>query len=392
MSIEVKASYPCPHLIMEETVTLGVDRRTVNSKSPIAGSASVRILVNDSAYIPSGGLYSQAVQTSSKSGPYRIQSCENLVGPKGNYFTVTTEEGSASVSLPLGERVPLETVQRTLRLSSINNLVSVDSKNGALSLTDRNEAGSSSEIHVSGEGADALGFEQTGARGREIYPPWQIIAESDTYPTYNRSLRDQQRRYVKFVRPLRTNPTLKMTYTAMPNRCLRCGGTYVENDWRFNTSGEVITIENENLLYQACLKAVLTVRGSNPYHVGYGSKMTTRIGRKLTGAAAMLIRQDVQAALTQVKSLQSGQRKYQSVTNREMLYKIENVDVRPSQDDPTVFFVDVSVRNAANRPIRLSTVFSVPGTIALAGSNNKPLGLDAAGLSAAQSRNFLIDG
>jgi hypothetical protein len=286
----------------------------------------------------------------------------------------------------------LKAVQRNMKLSKINDLVVVGEKNGALTLTDRNAAGSESWIKVSGEGADALGFEQTGARGRKVYPAWKIDSKQDTYPSYNRDVRDQVSRYVRFVEPLRTNPTLKMTYTAMPNRCLRCGGTYVENDWRFNTSGDVITISNENLLYQACLKAILTVKGSNPYHVGYGSKMTTRVGMKLTGTSAMMIRQDVENALLQVKTLQSGQRKYQSVTNRELLYTIDNVDVRPSTDDPTIFFVDVSVRNASNRRIRLSTVFSVPGTIALAGSNNQTLGLDTAGMSAAQSRNFLIDG
>ena len=392
MSVEVRAGWPCPHLVMEESVTLGEDRRTLQTRAPIGGAGSVRILVNSLQYVPSDGLNSAAVLTASRTGPYQISRCSGVNGPDANLLKITTGSGTANIRLPTGVRQTVATIQRTLRLSPANDLVSVSSSGGALSLTERNDTGHSSFIRVSERGAAALGFTQLGARGAQVYPAWELASREDVYPTTIPGVSIVKARYPKFRKPLRGNPTFKVTYAAMPERCPRCGGTYVENDYRFNPNGEIITIVNEDLLYQACLKAILTVQGSNSYHPAYGSKMTTRIGRKIVGASAALVKEDVTNALAKVQTLQSGQMRYQSVNSREMLYSIDTVDVRISTEDPTIFFVDVFVRNAAGKPVQLSTVFSVPGTIALAGSNNQPLGLEAAGLSRSQRQRLLLDG
>ena len=386
MSIEIRAGWPCPHFIIEEPVPLGSDRRSLQTRAPVGNAGSVRILANNSVYIPPSGLDSQATLTSTSPGPYRIQRCVGTTGPDGNLFTVTTGSGSSSIRLPTGDRIPLSRIQRELRLSGINELVVVEDTSSSLTLIERQDAGPSSFIRVSGEGAQALGFLQTGARGRHVYPAWDLIARQSVYPTTRvRTVQTTPARYPQFRDQLRGNPNLKVTYTATPERCPRCGATWVENDYRFDPTGFIITIENEDLLYQACLKAILTVQGSNAFHPAYGSKLTTRIGRKVVGASAALVKEDVINALNQVQRLQRGQRQYQNVRNRELLVSVETVDVRTSPQDPTIFFVDVVGGDGSNVPVQLSTVFSVPGTIALAGSNNQTLGLEATGLSAAQS-------
>jgi len=386
LSVEIRLGYQCPHFIIEEPVILSQDRQTLRTRAPVGNAGSVRILANDGVYIPPSGLDSQATLTSSSAGPYQVQRCVGTTGPNGNLFTVTTGSGTASITLPTGDRIPLARIQRELRLSSINDLVVVTESNGALSLVERDNAGPNSFIRVSGEAAASLGFLQTGARGKHVYPAWDLVARPDVFPTSRAgTVGYVPARYPKFRSKVQGNPTLKVTYTSPPERCPRCGATWVENDWRFDPKGDLITITNEDLLYQACLKAILTVQGTNAFHTGYGSKMTTRIGRKVVGASASLIKEDVLTALNQVQQLQRTQRKYQNVPNRELLFSIDSVDVRTSDEDPTVFFVDVIVRNGSNQPISLSTVFSVPGTIALAGSNNQTLGLQTAGLTAAQS-------
>lgn len=391
MSAEIQAAFPCPHLVMEEPVQLGSDRQSLVTKAPVSGAGSVRLLVNNSFYVPPSGLYSQAALTSGAAGPYRIERCVGTLGPDGNVFTVTTSVGSTTVRLPEGPRVTLAQVQKVLRLSDVKNLVSIGDKNGALSLIDSNDAGPTSFIRVSGKGAAALGFVQKGARGLELFPPWGLSSRSDVFPTATiPGIQFVRARYPKFTKPVLGSPDIKVTYASMPERCPRCGATYVENDWRFDPVGEVITIRNEDLLVQACLKAILTVQGSNPFHPKYGSALTTRIGQKAFGPTAELIKEDVAQALSRVQSLQKGQRKYQSITDKELLYSIQTVDVRPSSDDPTLFFVSVTVRNGSSEPISLSVVFSVPGTIALAGSNGQVLGLERSGLTSAQSR-FLLE-
>jgi len=393
LSQEIRAGFPCPHLLIEEPVEISSDRQSLPTKAPVSNGGSVRILVNNSIYVPPEGLLSQASLCAAKSGPYQILKCQGTTGPDGNLFKITTKSGSVEIRLPTGDRISLADIQRALRATSAFDLVSIGDKDGALLLTDLNTAGRESFLRVSGEGALALGFTQNGARGALVYPGWSLVARPDLFPGVRPpGFALVPAKYPKFDSPVTGNPNFKVTYAAMPERCPRCGGTYVENDWRFDFQGDVVQIENEDLLYQACLKAILTVQGSNPYYPNYGSKLTTRIGAKAAGSSALLIREDVQQALQGVQSLQSGQKKYQSVSSRELLYRIDSVSVRSSVDDPTIFFVDVVVRNASNKPVNINTVFSVPGTIALAGSNGQTLGLEPTGLTSSQSQRVLLDG
>lgn len=392
MSLEIQAGFPCPHLVIEEPVSLGDDRVTLQPKAAISGAGSVRILANDTQYIPPGGLYSQAVLVADTAGPYNIERCSGSSGPDANLFTLTTNGGTVSVRMPEGARVSLATIQRALRLSGVNDLVKISDRNGSLTLIESGAIGGESFIRVSGRAASALGFVQVGARGVMLYPPWGLVSQQDILPaSYPAGVRYVPSRYPKFQRPVQGNPSFKVTYAAMPERCPRCSASYVENDYRFDYLGDIVTITDENLLYQACLKAILTVQGSNPYHLKYGSKIMTRIGQKLAGASASLIKEDITNALNQVKSLQTTQRKSQTVTEKEMLYSVQTVDVRPSAEDETVYFVDVVVRNASNQAISVTIVYSVPGSAALAGTNGLSLGLERTGLSADQSRT-LLDG
>ena len=392
MSFEIQASFPCPHLLQEEPVSLEDDRMSLKLRAAISGAASVRILANDSLYIPPSGLYSQAALVAGIIGPFSIERCSGTSGPDANVFTVTTNSGTASVRLPEGTRVLLSAVQRALRLSGIGNLVNVATRNGALTLIESGDVGGDSFIRVSGRAATALGFTQVGARGVMLFPPWGLISEEGIMPaSYPAGVRYVPSRFPRFQSEVRGNPTFKVTYAAMPERCPRCCAGAVENDYRFDYLGDIVTIENENLLVQACLKAILTVQGSNPYHLKYGSKISTRIGQKISGVSASLIKEDVTNALLQVQSLQSQQRKSQGVSGKEFLYAIQTVDVRTSADDPTVYFVDVVVRNGSNQPVSVTIVYAVPGAAALAGTNGLSLGLGPTGLTSNQSRT-LLDG
>lgn len=374
MSIEIQAGFPCSHLIVEESVVLGSDRRSLVTRAPIANSPSVRILVNNQIYVPPGGFSSQAVLQAG-AGPYRIERCTGLKGATENQITVTSSVGSATVSLPLGSRVKAVDLERALKLTAVNDLVSISVRSGAITFLDNATTGGASFVRVSGEGAAALRFTQRGARGREVYPGWDLISRQDVYPSVTaRRLIPVAARYPRFKKPLAGNPDLKVSYAAMPERCPRCRATYVENDYRFDLEGNVRTIQNEDLLYQTCLKAILTMKGSNPYHPGYGSFVMSRVGSKSTQVSAAQIREDVINVLGQVQSVQSQQRQYQQVKDRERLYRVNSVTVTPSPDDPTVFNLDISVTNGTGLPVQLNIVYSAPGAVALAGSNGQSLG------------------
>lgn len=379
MSVELQVAFPCQHLVIEEPVVLQGDRLSLVPKAPVANANVVRVLADDRYYIPATGLYSQAVLVGGTAGPFVIRRCSNLVGPDGNLLVLTTSAGTVEVRLPVGERVTSTAVEQAIRMAAFN-FVQVGTRNGAIVLADTNAVGSESFVRVSGQGATALGFTtQTGARGTQVYPPWQLASRPDTYPSISGVQAPVPARYPKFVRTVKSNPTFKVTYAAPPEQCPRCRATYVENDMRFDPQGDLVLIDNENLLYQACMKALLTRKGSNDYHPAYGSTIMDRIGTKLLGATTMLLQEDVRAALLRVQKVQYEQAKYQAVTSKERFYALKNVQVTPG-DDPTTALVQVTVMNASLQPINLSIVFSVPGAVALAGSNGQTLGLQGVGL------------
>lgn len=391
MSKDIQLGHQCPHLVIEEPVALGSDRRSLIPTAPIGNTTLIRILANNTYYIPPSGLFSQAILTGSLSGPFTIEGCVSEGGATvdANVLTVESSTETKTFRLPIGSRVPTDTLVRLFR-STFTDIV-VANENGHLLFTDVARIGQESRIKISGRAAASIGFgSQRAARGRQLYPGWGLEKRLDTLPMVNRNGQvSTHARYPKFVGNVRLNPTFKVTYAASSERCPRCLGTFVENDWRFDVEGEAITIENENLLYQAALKILLTDRGSNPYHPAYGSRLRTRIGAKAVGSVATLIREDVLTALQRMQALQKEQARWQGVTLQERLATIRSVHVLPHNADPTTFLVDVVMSNNSGTPVQLSVVFSVPGAVALAGSNNLSLGLEPTGLSSAESRRFL---
>lgn len=370
MSKDYQIAHACPHLTMEESVALGSDRRSLETSQPVASTTAVRILANNELYIPRNGLFTPAVIVGSASGPYNLTSTTNTL-------TVDSQSESVTLSLPTGFRVQTDRIV-TLFLQQANDLVA-QNDNGHLVFTDTQAVGGSSRIRITGTAAAALGFEgQHAAKGQKLYPGWQLVSRPD----------DIRNLYPQFVERVKPNPAFKVTYVAPVERCLRCGATYIENDFRYDIQGDPLFIDNENLLYQAALKILLTDKASNPYHPWYGTTLRSRIGQKVMSATATLINEDVRTALSNMQKLQGAQTKFQRVTLRERMSTVLSVDVYPHETDPTAYLVDVVVANASGEAVQLSIVFSVPGVVALAGTNNQSLGLETTGLTDEQARLF----
>ena len=358
MSQDFQIAWPCPHLIIEEPVSLASDRRTLDLRQPIASINLVRVLVNNEFYIPANGLLSPASLTGASSGPFNISS-----GSKS--ITISSSSETVTFSLPVGLRI---TVDKLIKLfnASLTNIVA-ENVGGHLTFTDAYAVGSESRLRVTGSAASSIGFaDQSASRGHEVFPPWKLIKKLGT-------LDASDTRVPQFLRPVKASPTFKATYAVQAQRCLRCGGTFVENDYRIDIQGDPIVIRDENLLYQAALKILLTRKGSNPYNPWYGTNITSRIGMKALGATATLINEDVRTALAGMQRLQAAQSKFQAVSIKERLYSVLAANVRPHTQDPTVFLVDVTVSNGSGQPIRLDIVFTVPGAVALMGSNGLSL-------------------
>jgi phage baseplate assembly protein W len=337
----------------------------------VANTGTVRVLMNDTYFIPNSGLFSQGTLVAAISGPY------DLI-PGEDTLVLTTSAGVYSYTFGVQSltRYTADQVVQLLQLDGLETAFA-EVSNGHLSFTDTAAVGPSSYVTVSGSAAAALGFGaagvstyQRGARGSRILPPWNLYTPGGT----------STQKYPRFSIPVQGNPVFKVTYSVPGNRCLRCGATYVENDAQFDAAGQSRMVENEDLLYQAALKILLTDKGSNPYHPWYGTDLKSRIGSKAVSGVATLITEDVRKALARLQSLQTEQAKFQAVSTKERLYAVKGVNVSPHQQDPSTFMVDVTVQNASSKPIQLSIIYTVPSVVALMGSNGLMLGTETAGI------------
>ena len=386
MSLDFQLSWDCPHLTIEEVVPLSSDRRSLQVRQPIASSGTVMVMVNDDSdlFIPRNGLYSAAALTSAISGPYDIRQGED---------TLTVEASGGTATLSFGARGLIRrTTDAVVKLIQRENWqhVSALNENGYLVFVDMNAVGPSAFVKVRGSVAATLGFgqpdvsgRQWAAYGQEVYPGWDLYMRPDEITN----------RFIRFRRPLRSNPMIKVTYAAPVQRCLRCQAAFKENDFRFDESGSSILIQDENLLYQAALKILLTDRGSNPFHPWYGTSIRERIGSKALAGVSSVLSEDIRQALLRMQTAQGEQAKAgQAVTFKERLYGILGVNVKRHAQDPSTYLIEVVVQNASATPISLSIVYAAPEVVSVMGTNGLMLGQQVAGMNFSSDRNTLTGG
>lgn len=402
MARDFSLAWPCPHMTLEEVVALDSDRRSLYTRQPIGGLGTVRITANDDVVIPQGGLFSAAEVYGSQSGPFDVIELEDVLAVSTSILSKGTDTAQWDLSktdyfkFPRGTRYSSSEVVKLLQRglaetdptkclarpdggSNGNSQILVGSSNGHLTFTNTTAVGPDAVVRIGGTAAGSLGFaedQQQVAVGTMLFPPWGIYDR----PIENKIDATSVSRYPKFSYPVKTNPVFKVTYSVPPNRCLRCRGSYIENDIRFDPTGQTIMIQDENLLYQAALKIILTDRGSNPYNPWYGTQLRSRIGSKVLAGVAAVISEDVRQALSRFQNLQEAQAKYQSISYKERLYAVLAVNVKTHSQDNTTFLVEVIVQNASGEAVNLTTIFTVPSVVALMGSNGLMLGTQAVGL------------
>lgn len=371
MSQDLQIAFPCSHVIHEDRATLSTDRKELLLPTPIGSAAMVRILANQRYDIPVSGLSSRAKIVSGRAGPFQIISGRNEL-------EIQTSDSVHSVLLPTGRRVMAGDVVSSIQeaLGSDRN-VSVSKKDGRIVLEEQLQTGLSSRILLGGDAASAIGFDsQRGARGRNLFPGWTPFSKpSDSLlnsPTF---------RGLRFHHPVKGNWFFQVSYSAPPSLCPRCRGTRVENDWRADEAGLLMLVKDENLLVQATQKILLSVVRSNPFHAWYGTKLPQLPGLKAVGNVAPLVQEEARRALEIYQQLQTKQARYQRISPEERLSSIDSIRAFPVKGNPTAYALEVVVRNGSSRPVSLNIVFTVPGVVALSGSNGLSLGTEAAGLA-----------
>lgn len=366
MSYDRSIDQVCPHMVVEEALFVSADRVTVRPLRPIAAFNSVRVRYNSEIEVPSAGFYTSAQATSLKSAPYNIQGGTNdrlVIKVGGGPFQTLT--------LPSGKQLSAPRVVEVLNQSVRDAVFSVTSKRQIR--LNSSSTGPSATIFIrqnGSTGASTLGFTtDRGWRGQTVTPGWSLINDPNT-------LRDRPTRLIVFDDILKgSRDYVELNYVTIREECRRCGGLGIENDWRYNSQGTLIKVQDEQLLHQELLKSTYTVKGSNPFHTWYGTNIVNTIGRKLssTGIIQNMIVSEVYEAFRRWQGIKKQQEEVvgQLVTDKEFPFRMLSVNLRQSDHDPTVIFVSAVIQSRSTEPILIERGVRTPIPLDLLGSTQQ---------------------
>jgi hypothetical protein len=361
MSYDRKLEFLCPHLVVDEYLVVKGLRNRVFPMRPIASSASIVARVNGFIEVPSFGVDLPASSKGSKEGPFTIVS--------GVSDTLRLRVGGGSwqtVVVPSGIKKSVSSICSYLssnfsgvQFYSVGELVGFQTAQIGKDAT--------VFIHSASTLATLLGIPLNREyRGKRAFPGWSVV--SAPY-----SVGDRHRSMLIFDEPLPAESNfVELNYTTVQSECRRCGGVGVENDWRYNNNGSLQLVKDEELLIQELKKIIFSTRGSNPFHPWYGTVILDQIGQKiLTGSVLQnRIVADIQTTFSRWQSIKKQQEESvgQPVTDREFPFALQSVTIEQSQQDPTIFFVNLVIRNRSFQTIPFSRGIRIPQPEDLLGS------------------------
>ena len=221
-------------------------------------------------------------------------------------------------------------------------------------------------------------------RGRILNPGWTLVNDPNT-------LLDRPTRLIVFDSLLKgASDFVEITYTTIREECRRCGGLGVEHDWRYTVTGNVVEARDEALLLQETLKDMYTILGSNPFNPWYGTGLVNMIGSKviLGEIVQNTIITNVNQAFTRWQSIKRRQENDvgQYVSDREFPYRLVSVSAQQDTNDPTVFYVNITVMNRSGNPIDMTRGIRLSQPVDLMGSTA------AQGVMRQSLSNFVLSG
>lgn len=350
MSYDRQIDQVCPHGVLAESLFVDDDSQTVRPIRPISAAGSVRVVLNGQMEVPATGIYRPGSVLSARRGPFTIKAGENDV------ISLRVGMGALqSVVLPASVDAQIPLLAAILNLN-MTGIVFYE-EDGRLGVkTDATGPGATLFLHASSTFLSSIGMPVNREyRGVQIVPGWALVGDSARIDTRN----------IVFDAPLPGfGNYVELDYTTIRTECRRCGGTGMEHDWRYAVNGEVVQAFDEALLIQEVQKIVFTQQGSNPFHDWYGTRILDTIGKKITpsGVLQNLIVSDIQTAFRYWQSVKRQQETSvgQEVTDGEFPLDLVSINLRQSRTDPTVMFVETTIRDRSTKPIVLERGIRFP--------------------------------
>jgi len=311
--------------------------------------------------VPSVGVASPGTSAGTKEGPFNIMQGVN------DTFVVSVNQGAPQTAvIPTANKLPVDRLVDLLDRSFQGLSFELLGNRIAFRTTSKGR-GASVFILPTSTLAATLGIAVNREfRGQQVAPGWTLVSAPNTLP-------DRPLRLIIFDQPLRSGSDfVEINYTTTRQECRRCGGTGVENDFRYGLHGDPVQVRDEALLIQELQKNFYTIRGTNPFHIWYGTGLLETIGKKLSagGLIQNLIVSDIYQAFNRWQSIKRQQEEKvgQNVSDKEYPLRLLSVDLQQSTQDPTVVFVSITVQNRSNDPIQLERGLKLPQPSDLLGS------------------------
>jgi hypothetical protein len=362
MSFDRQIDQICPHIVLDEPLYVDITRQIVRPDKPIAALDSVNLRLNGLLDIPSAGVFNPISIVGTGRGPFTIKAGVNdtlVVGVNQGPFQTVTVPASANIT--------------ATKLAGLLNFglsgVQFNVLNGTQLQMQSASVGLAATVWVDATStmAATLGFLTDHLyRGVDAFPGWSLVLDPNSLPQI-------PYRMIFFDQPLRSiGDFVELSYTTVRNQCRRCGGTGVEDDWRYGFNGDTGEVRDEALLIQEIEKIVFTVRGTNTFHTWYGSTINDTVGTKLTFGTFVqnLIVSDITTTFNRWQSIKTQQQQVvgQYVSDKEFPYRLTSVDIQQSTQDPTVIYVTVTIQNRSTQPIQISRGLKLPQPLDLLGS------------------------
>jgi hypothetical protein len=365
MSFDREIDQICPHIVLDETLYLDSTSQIIRPIKPIASTDSVVVRLNGLLEIPSYGVANPVQVIGTGIGPFNIKAGVN------DTLVVKVNQGPPqTVVVPASAQMPAAQLAGYLNFGLTG--VQFNVVNGVQLQMQSAGEGYASTIWIDAAStvAGTIGLLTSHLyRGVDVYPGWSLVLD----PT---SLPQLPYRMVFFDMPLRSvGDFVELSYNTVQNQCRRCGGTGVENDWRYGFNGDTGEVRDEALLIQEIQKIMFTIRGTNPFHTWYGTTLTDSIGKKITFGNFLqnLIVSDITTAFNRWQSIKTQQQNVvrQYVSDKEFPYRLLSVQLQQSTQDPTVIYVNITIQNRSTQPIQISRGLKLPQPLDLLGSTQQ---------------------
>jgi len=364
MSFDREIDQICPHLVVDETLYVDQTNQIIRPIKPIAGLGAINLRLNGLIDIPSPGVQIPVQVLGSGLAPFNITTANNKL-------VVKVDQGPPqTVVVPSANQMPADKLAGYLNFGLVG--VSFTAINGSQLQMQSATTGYAATIWVDGTStiAGTIGLSTNHLyRGVNVFPGWSLVLDPQSLPAL-------PYRMIIFDVPLKSvGDFVELSYSTVQDQCRRCGGTGVEDDWRYGYNGNTSEVRDEALLIQEIQKIMFTVLGTNPFHTWYGTRLTETIGKRLTvgNFVQNLIISDITTAFNRWQSIKTQQEQTvgQFVSDEEFPYRLLSVDLEQSTQDPTVVYVNVTIQNRSRKPIQISRGLTLPEPLDLLGSTQQ---------------------